>query len=159
MKLYIKNKIMSLGGASSVKDENGKDIFKVKGKVLSIRKTKKVYDANGNLLYIVRNKFWNFWTRSAYILDANKQKLCRVKNRGFSTGYDVVGFADEISLDGWTFGGYSIVKNGEKIGTVTTNIVSLADNFQVEINDSEDAGFIVALIIAIDNVRDNSTKR
>ena len=158
MKLFIKNKIWSLGGGSSVKDENGNDVFKVKGKVISLRHTKKIYDLNGNLQYIVRNKFWNFWTRSAFILDAEKHKVCRVKNRGFKTGYDVVGFDDEISLDGWTLGGYSLVKNGEKIGTVTTNIASLADNFQLEINDTEDAGFVVALIIAIDNVRDNATK-
>ncbi len=35
MKVIIKNKFFSLGGSSSVKNENGEDVFFVKGKVLS----------------------------------------------------------------------------------------------------------------------------
>lgn len=158
MKLFIKNKMVSLGGSSTVKDENGNDVFKVKGKMLSLRKVKKIYNDEGKLEYIVRNKFINFWTHSAFIFDAKKQKICKVKNRGFKTGYDIVGYGDEISIDGWSLGGYSIIKNGEKIGTITTNLMSLVDNYQLEIDDDAEAAFVVAIIIAMDNVKDNEAK-
>ena len=35
MKVYIKNKIISWGGGSTVLDENKNEIYKVKGKVFS----------------------------------------------------------------------------------------------------------------------------
>lgn len=158
MKFFVKNKIMSLGGNSRVYDEADKDIYVVKGKMLSLTNKKKIFDMNGKLLYIIKNKLFNFWTHSSYIFNEDKQKIARVKNRSFKGGFDVLGYGDEISIDGWGISGYSIIKNGEKIGTVKSNI-ALADNYEVEVKDGEDAGFLAAVIIAIDNVKDKSIKR
>ena len=47
MKVYIKNKFMSLGGSSTVVDENKQPIYKVKGKIISITKKKKIKDMSG----------------------------------------------------------------------------------------------------------------
>ena len=105
MKLYIKNKLISLGGSSTVKDENGNDLYKVKGKLFSIRRKKKIYDTNGQLLYIVKNKFFKWWTKSAFVLDSHKQKIARIKNRGLKVGFDVLGYGDEISVEGWLLTG------------------------------------------------------
>ena len=44
MKVYIKNKFMSLGGSSTVVDQNKNPLFKVKGKILSITRKKKIKD-------------------------------------------------------------------------------------------------------------------
>lgn len=159
MKILVKNKMVSWGGNSTVTDENGKELFKVKGKVLTFRNTKKIYDLNGNLLYIVRNKFFHFFTRAAFIYSAEKQKLAKLKNRAFKNGYDVLGYGDEISIDGWLVEGCTIFKNGEAIGTVSGKILALSDTYQVEVNDSEDIPFIVAMIIAMDNVNDKSRGR
>ncbi len=154
MKFFVRNKVASIGGSSRVYDENNNDIFKVKGKVFSITRKKKIYDMDGKLLYIVKNKFWNFWTRSSFVLDANKHKIARVKSRAFKSGFDILGYGDQIAIDGFTLGGYKIIVNSEQVGSVKSNILSLADNFEVEINDGQDPAFIVSLIIAIDNVRD-----
>jgi len=158
MKFFVKNKIMSLGGDSRVYDENDRDIYVVKGKMLSLTHKKQIFDMENKLLYIVKNKLLNFWTHSSFILNEEKQKIARVKNRGFKGGFDVLGYGDEIAIDGWGIGGYTIIKNGEKIGTVKSSI-ALADNYEVDVKDGEDAGFLVAVIIAIDNVKDKSTKR
>lgn len=156
MKLIIKNKLISWGGSSTVLDENGNEIFKVKGKVFSLRRKKTICDITGKKLFIVKNKLINFWTHKSFIYDSNKHKLASVKNRGFKGGFDVLGYEDEISLEGWGIKGYSILKNGEPIGEVKTNILSLTDTYEVIVQDGQDSAFIVALIIAIDNVRDKS---
>ncbi len=158
MKLIVKNKLISWGGSSTVLDENGNVIFKVKGKVFSLRRKKVICDATGKKLYIVKNKLFNFWTHKSFIYDANKQKIASVKNRGFKGGYDVLGYEDEISLEGWGLKGYTILKDGEEIGEVKTHILSVADSYEVTVADDQDPAFVVALIIAIDNVKDNSTK-
>lgn len=158
MKIYVKNKLVSLGGSSTIKDANGNDIFKVKGKFLSLTRKKKILDMEGKLHYVVKNRFFNFWTHASFIYSAEKQKLAKLSNRAFKTGFDVKGYGDEISIDGWLLTGCTIYKNGEKIGSVNSKALALSDTFEVEVNDNEDPAFIVALIIAMDNVRDKATK-
>lgn len=68
----------------------------------------------------------------------------------------MLGYGDEIQIDGWLYSGRTIYKNGEAIGKVGAKVISLADNYEVEVGDNEDAAFIVAMIIAMDNVRDRS---
>lgn len=60
MKVYIKNRVFSLGQGSSVVDENKNALFDVKGRAISITRKKFLYDANGQLLYSIRNKWINF---------------------------------------------------------------------------------------------------
>lgn len=158
MKFYVKNKLFSLKGSSTVKDENSNDIYKVKGKFFSLTRKKKIFDMNDNLLYIVKNKFFHFFIHSTFILNSEKQKVAKVKNRFMKPGYDVVGYGDQITLDGWGVSGYSVVKNGEKVGTVRNPILTLADCYEVEIEDNEDPAFVVAMVIAIDNVNDRIRK-
>lgn len=158
MKFYVKNKLFSLKGSSIVKDENGNDIYKVKGKFFSLTRKKKIFDMNDNLLYIVKNKFFHFFIHSTFILNSEKQKVAKVKNRFLKPGYDVVGYGDQITLDGWGVSGYSVVKNGEKVGTVKNPMLALADTYEVEIADNEDPAFVVAMVIAIDNVNDRIRK-
>lgn len=158
MKIFVKNKFASLGGSSKVTDENGNDIFRVKGKLFSIRRKKKIYNMDKKLLYVVRNKFFNWWKHTSFIFNSEGMKIAKVANRAIKGGYDVLGYTDEIAIDGWGLGGYTILKNGQTVGAVKSNFMSLVDNFEVTIQDGEDPAFIVALIIAIDNIKDKSSK-
>lgn len=51
MKVFIKNKLVSIGGSSSVTDENGTDVFKVKGKAVSVTRKKYVCDLEDKVLF------------------------------------------------------------------------------------------------------------
>ena len=73
MKVYIKNKFISLGGSSTVVDENKQPLYKVKGKIISVTKKKKIKDMSGKTLFTVRNKWLNFFTHKAFIYDENKK--------------------------------------------------------------------------------------
>lgn len=158
MKLFIKNKFASLKGSSKVTNENNDEIFKVKGKFFSISRKKKIYDMQGNLLFIVKNKIFNWFKHSSYIINSSGQKLAKVTNRFWGGGFDVLGYTDEISIEGYTLSGFTIIKNGQTIGTVTCNFFSLVDNFEVIVQDNEEPAFLVALIIAMDNIKDRKAK-
>lgn len=84
--------------------------------------------------------------------------VASVKNRGFKGGYDVASATDEISIDGWGMKGYTIYKNGKQVGTVNPKIMSMTDTYEVNIEDTEDPAFIVAVVIAIDNISDKTSK-
>lgn len=159
MKLFIKNKVISLAGSSTVKDEAGNDVFVVKGTLFSISHKKRIKDTEGNLLYKVRNKLMNFITHSAYIYDADGTKVARVKRKfGFRNVYVVEGYQDEITVEGdflsWTL---EVYRNGAMVGTIE-RYIAWNDAFVLETDTEDDAAFMVALVIAIDNISDERSR-
>ncbi len=161
MKVYIKNKVFSIGGGSSVVNENQEPVYNVKGRVFSITRVKYVCDLEGKRLFKIRNKWFNFFVHKAYIYDANKKKIATVKDKWFNTKgeYFVLGYKDEIKIQGNFFGLTSqILKNGEVVGTIRRQVSIIADGFELEANE-EDMPFLVALVIAIDNITDKKYKK
>lgn len=160
MKVFIKNKIWSIGGDSSVVDENKNPVYKVKGRPFSITHVKYVCDTEGKKLFKVRNKWFNFFVHKAYIYDANKNKIATVKDKMFNVNqeYFVLGYKDEIKIQGRFFGTNSqILKNGEVIGSINRQLTIINDAFELEANE-EDIPFLIALTIALDNITDKKYK-
>ena len=109
-----------------------------------------------NLLFMVRNKWFNQFVHKAYIYNANKNKIATVKDKFFNVRkeYFVQDYKDEIKLDGNFFSlSCNILKNGEVVGTIRRKINLVADSFELDAKD-EGAQFLVALVIAIDNITD-----
>ena len=156
MKLYIRNKFISLRGSSTVKDEAGRDVFVVKGKLITVTRKKRIYDTSKNLLYTVRNKWFNFITHNAFIYDGNGEKVARIKRKfGFNNRFVVEGYDNDIKVEGdflsWTL---DIFRDGAPIGTIRRQF-DFTDSFVLETDTEDDAAFMVALVIAIDNIIDN----
>ncbi len=154
MKITIKNKFFSLGGSSSVKNEFGENVFYVKGRFFSPTHVKWVCDKEKNKLYKVRNKWFYFLTHSAYVYEG-KTKIAKVKHPFFSGNKFVVeGYKDEILISGDYFSMLStITKNGVPVGTINRQFVALTDTFTLEAEESN-MPFMIALVIAIDNIVD-----
>ena len=161
MKVYIKNKIFSFGGGSSVVNENKEPVYNVKGRVFSVTKVKYVCDLEGKRLFKIRNKWFNFFVHKAYIYDENNKEIATVKDKWFNIKgeYFVLGYKDEIKIQGKFFGLTSqILKNGEVVGTIRRQVTIIADSFELEASE-EDMPFLVALVIAIDNITDKKLKK
>lgn len=164
MKLYIKNKLISFGDGSFVTDEVGNQVYRVKGMVFSPTRKKKVYDMEGNLLFVVRNKFWQMFSKNCLIYNAEKEKIAKVqsKNWDFKNAYYIMGYNDEIEIAGSFFQfpnmELSINKNGKKIGTLTKNFNIARDSYTLDIESEEDAPLFVALTIAVDNILDSKKR-
>lgn len=160
MIVIVRNKVFSLAGSSTVKDEAGNDVFRVKGKLrlFSPTRKKKIYDMNKNLLYVVRNKWFNWFLHRAFIFDGHKNKICTLKNQIRVKGkkFIVENSEDEISIDGnfmnWNL---EVMKNGERIATIKREF-DVFDRFRVEASEG-DMPFVVALVIAMDNINDKRT--
>lgn len=156
MKVYVSNKIASLAGHSNVVDESGAPLYSVKGKVFSATRKKSIIDSAGNVLFVVRNKFFNWFIHKAYIFDANGNKVARVRDKmfNFRKEYFVDGIQDEIHTDGNFFSlSAQIYRNGAPIGVIRRKIALFADRFELEAAPA-DIPFLVALVIAIDNIQD-----
>ena len=156
MKVYIKNKFWSWGGGSSVVNENKEPVFQVKGKVFSITRKKYLCDLDGNRLYTIRNKWFNWFIHTAFIYDSDNSKIATVKDKWFNikNEYFIEDYKDEIKIDGQFFSlSSTILKNGEPIGTIRRKLTFINDAFELEANE-QDMPFLIALVIAIDNITD-----
>ena len=156
MELIIRNKWISLGGSSEVKDVNGNDVFKVKGKVFSFTQKKFLTDLEGNTKYIIRNKFWHLFVYRAFILDPEENIKATIRRKFFSLKdrYFVESELGNFEIVGNIFQfNYQILLNGAEVGHVARK-VSLRDSFVLTTNDGFDPAFMVALVIAIDNITD-----
>ena len=70
----------------------------------------------------------------------------------------MLGYKDEIKIQGKFFGLSSqILRNGGVIGTIRRQITFINDAFELEANE-EDIPFLIALVIAIDNITDKKYK-
>lgn len=154
MRVVIKNKFFSLGGNSTVKDDMGEDAFFVKGRILSPTHVKWVCDKEKKKLFKVRNKWFNFFNERAYVYEG-KTKVARVKHPLFGGKRFVVeGYSDEIVIDGeFMSAKSSIMRNGEIVGTINRDFAIVNDTFTLEANEA-DMPFMIALVIAIDNIYD-----
>ena len=156
MELYIRNKWVSLGGSSTVKDVNENDVFNVKGKVFSFTRKKTLTDMNGNVKFLIRNKFWRLFQRKAFVLDANGNQVALVRRKIFSLHdhYYVTSSLGNLEIKGNILQfNYSISVDGKEIGHISRK-VSLRDSFVLTLDDNYDAATFVALVIAIDNITD-----
>lgn len=160
MKVFIKNKVVSLGGSSQVLDENKQPIYKIKGAVFSWTRKKKICDMQGTLLFKVRNKFINWFLHKVYVYDATGKKIATVKDKFINPNKEffVEGLGCEIRTEGKFLSlSTTIYKDDVAIGRINRQITLIADSFCLEA-DERDIPFLIALVIAIDNIYDKISK-
>ena len=156
MQLAIKNHWISLGGSSSVQDMNGNDVLKVEGAIFTFTQKKFLKTLEGRQLYTIRNKLFSFLGRTAFVLDEGNNVVATVRKKLISLHdkYFVESSIGQMEIIGNILGyDYHIIVDGKEVGHIARKI-SLRDSFVLDIDDSFDHRFFVALVIAIDNVTD-----
>ena len=154
MEVYIRNKWVSFGGSSVVKDVNENDILKVKGKVFTFTKKKMVCSMDDEVKYIVRNKFWTLFVKKAFILDKDGNQVALIKRKFFSVHdrYFVESKLGNFEIIGNILGfDYHIKLDGVEVGHISRKI-SLRDSFVLSVGEGCDLPFYVSFVIAIDNI-------
>lgn len=160
MKVFIKNKLISLAGDSQVVNEQGEAIFKVKGKVVSPTRKKFIYDMQDKLLYVVRNKYWNFFANRVFIYNDKNERVATIKKSkwSFNFKYQIEDCVDSMSIQGKIFSGKNfIIRNEEQIGEINREFSLFADSFMLEAQE-QDIPFLTALVVAFDNLKDQMDK-
>ena len=151
-----------MSGKSRVTDENNKDVFKVKGWKISLTRYRKVYDTEDNLLFRVRNKFWRFFTYSAYIYDTDKKKIATIRQKVFTVPakYLVDGYVNLTVQSNGIMKGMSVYEGDRLVGEFSRgNFMKMVDNFRINIIDEKYKEIMVALAVTMDNISDRKRKR
>ena len=155
MKFYVENKLITIGGSSSIFDAENNEVYRVKGKIITLTQKKIFKDVEGNVLYKIRNSFIHApFIHSAFLCTAKGKKILKVKEK-VGVGYKIIYGDNDMDIEGkWFSLSSSIKENGNVIATVTRNLNLFVDKFEVETFDVEDPALCLALVICMDNIAD-----
>ena len=144
MKLYIKQKVFSIGAKFSVKDEAGNDRYFVEGEILTLGRKLHIYDINNNEVAFVSQKLLTFMPK--FTVEVGGEEIAEIVRQ--LTGWDVDGelFAHD----------YVITSGNEEIVSIHKAWMSWGDTYELDISDNTDEITALAVVLAIDTVLDSA---
>ncbi|WP_226669638.1 LURP-one-related/scramblase family protein [Metabacillus litoralis] len=150
--LYIKQKVFSLSGKFTVKDQQEKDVFYVEGSFLKIPKTFSIMNTAKDEIALITKKVFSFLPK--FFVEVNGSEIFTIKKEFsfFKARYTID--MEDIEVQGnWWDMEFKVLQRGEVIGQVSKEWFTWGDSYKVQIMKEEMETIIIALVVAIDCVK------
>ncbi|MDI7743436.1 LURP-one-related family protein [Lysinibacillus fusiformis] len=150
--LYIKQKVFSLSGKFTVKDELEQDVYYVEGSFLKLPKTFSILDTASNEVGLITKKMFSFLPK--FFVEVNGKEAVTIKKEFsfFKPRYTIDAAGIEVKGNWWDMN-FQVLQHGEVVGNVSKKWFTWGDSYQVQIMNEEMESIIIALVIAIDCVK------
>lgn len=155
MKLYFKQKVFTLRQRSNIFDRYGNVLFTAKAEIISLGRKMHIYDDMNNEVAFVQQRLlrllprFSVYTDGQHIADIVRE-FTLLKPR-----YHIEGLDWQINGDFFAHD-YSISGAGRHIASIHKRWMSWGDSYEIDIADGQDIIMVLAVIIAIDCVIDQS---
>ena len=154
MRLYIKEKVFSIGDKFTVKDEYGEDKYLVQGEIFTLGRKLHVYDMAGREVALIKQELWTLLPKY-YVFCGGKQVATIRKEFSF--------LFPKFSIDGlgWEISGsfmeheYEVAKNGATIVKIHKEWMTWGDSYSLDIADPADEIVALAVVLTIDCVKES----
>ncbi|HUR00356.1 MAG TPA: LURP-one-related family protein [Gemmatimonadaceae bacterium] len=155
MRYVMRQKLLSLSDSFTIKDEAGRDAFRVKGKIFSFGDKLSFQDMAGNELVFIEQKIFNWGP--TYELWRGEEMIAEVKRHLFSFLHhrftvDVPGPNDLEAVGDFFDHEYVLERGDVPVATVSKRWFSFADTYGIDIDDKEDQVLILATAVVVDMV-------
>lgn len=150
IKLYMKQKIVSIKDKYSICDLNQNPKYWVVGNLLGL--SFKIEDANGSEIMEIKKKLIAIMPE--YTIIQNEQTIGKIKKKIKLTRPVISGEVNnqEIEIKGDISGySFSIKLNGTEIGSVDTERLTWGDVYSIDIKQADKQDLVVAIAIIVDN--------
>lgn len=150
--LYIKQKVFSLSGKFTVKDQQERDVYYVEGSFLQIPKTFSIKNVARDEIALITKKVFSFLPK--FFVEVNGKEAVTIKKEFslFKPRYTINGVGIEVKGNWWDMN-FQVVQHGEVVGNVSKKWFTWGDSYEVQIVNEEMEAIIVALVVAIDCVK------
>ena len=155
MKLFVKEKLLSMHDRYYIYNENKELVYEIESKVISIGDKTTIYDKNHNTVAYIEQEIFHLMPHyNVYIEDEYKYQI-KKKFKLFKNDYEL---SNLYKVDGSAFNlNFNIINNyGKQIALVNRKFLSIGDKYQIEILDEKDIYTILTIIVAITNDVDRS---
>lgn len=151
-KLYIKQRILSLGEKFSVKDEQENEIYFVEGSFMQIPKRFSIMDSRRNEVALVTKKPFSFLP--TFIVDVNEQEPIIIKKQlSFLKARYTIDAADLEVHGNWWDMDFELFQKGKLVGNVNKKWFTWGDSYELSILNDEMESLLIGLVVAIDYVK------
>lgn len=151
--LYIKQKLLSLAEQFKVKDAHGNDVYYVEGSFFKIPKTFTIYNMQDEEIARITKKVFAFLPKFIVEMDGKQVITIQKDFTFFRSRYTIDAAGVEVRGNWWDMS-FQVFQHGEKIGQVSKEWFTWGDSYKVEILKDEMETLIIALVIAIDCVKE-----
>jgi len=159
MKYLVKQKVFSFRDSFTIKNEFGEECFSVIGKIFSFGNKLHLTDLQGNELYYIEQKIFRFLPEYTIYRDGVPVAQVKKNFTFFRPSFDITSVYGNYNISGnlWAYD-FSIFKNGSPVAVISKQWFSFSDTYGVSIDDREDAAFILALVIVLDQIYHDGDK-
>ncbi|NLU32514.1 MAG: hypothetical protein GXX04_07830 [Clostridiaceae bacterium] len=156
MKLYIKQKVFSLGDRYYVFDENQRPVFTVQGQIFTIGAKIHIYDITGQELYYIERRLFRLLPEYHIFCGDNHCAIVKKEFSLFRPRLAIQSQYGDYTIEGSLFGmDFVIYNEGIPVGEVHKKWFAFGDSYELDVIDPNNAAFFSALVIAIDNCLHN----
>lgn len=153
MKLYIRQKVMTVGDKYDITDERGRIYFHVESELLAIPARIRLFDINKNEVLLIKRNI--SFPLASYEILRDGQTVAGVKSEFalFSSKITVTSDTDSFQVDGDLFSmNFTLLRNGQPFAGIHKELIAIGDSYELDIFDDIDIALACALVIIIDNL-------
>lgn len=150
--LYIKQKVFSLSGKFTVKDQQENDVYDVEGSFMKIPKTFSIKNQASEEVALITKKTFSFLPK--FLVEVDGQEVLTIKKEFsfFKARYTIDAVGMEVHGNWWDMN-FQLYQHGEVIGEVSKEWFTWGDSYKVQVVKEEMETLIIALVVAIDCVK------
>ncbi len=150
--LYIKQKVFSLRGKFTVKNQQEKDVYFVEGSFMQIPKTFSILNASQEEVAIITKKVFSLLPK--FFVEVYGREILTIRKEfSFLKARYTVDSADiEIHGGLWDMD-FQVLHHGTVIGKVNKEWFTWGDSYKVQIWNEEMEAIMIAFVVAIDCVK------
>jgi len=151
MRLFVKQKVLTLAPQFSIKDEWGNDRYFVQGKVFSPSSRMQIFDSRGQEVALIYRRLFQFLPR--FVLEIGGQPVAEIVKEFsfFRPKYRVEGSNLRVDGDFWSHE-YSLYEGGYAIMHISKQWFTWGDSYMLDIYDDRCELLALGVVLAIDCV-------
>ena len=152
----MREKMFSIGDDAWIEDQDGNRAFKADGKALRMRSTFILEDASGNEVASIQEKMLHI--KDTMEIERGGSKIATVKKALVSPLRDRF----DVKIEGggdWDVQGnivnheYEITSGRDKVAEVSMKWFRVRDTYGIEVTPGQDVGLVLAVAVALDEMR------
>jgi len=152
--LYMKQKVFSLSGKFTVKDQVEQDVYYIEGSFLQIPKTFTIMDPARKEIALIKKKVLSFLPKFFVEVDGREVLTIKKEFSFFKARYTIDAAGVEVRGNWWDMN-FEVLRNGKVVGSVSKRWLTWGDTYEMQILDEDMEHLIIALVVAIDCVKED----
>ena len=151
----LRQRLLSFGDDFDITDADGQAAYHVDGKVFRLRQTSVIEDMDGAEVATVRQKL--IAIRKTMIISRNDDTIATIRKALVAPlrdkyMIDVEGAQELVAKGSILDHEYTIRRGDDDVAQVSKRWFTIRDTYGVDIADGEDAGLLLAVVVAIDEL-------